>query len=117
MHYVRGGAAWAGDKYTVTGAGFGFEGLDWRGGWTVGTGIEWAFTPNWSARLECDYYGLDTRTAVRYHGDAATMATQPARGHAENKRSDAQRQGHDEQLTDHFSTIEAFDIGEPRCNR
>jgi outer membrane immunogenic protein len=62
MYYVRGGAAWAGDKYTVTGTGFGFEGLDWRGGWTVGAGIEWAFATSWSARLEYDYYGLGTRT-------------------------------------------------------
>jgi opacity protein-like surface antigen len=66
--YVRGGAAWAGDKYTVTGAlvgtGFGFEGLDWRPGWTVGAGVEWAFSGNWSARLEYDYYGLGTRTIL-----------------------------------------------------
>jgi outer membrane immunogenic protein len=62
LYYVRGGAAWAGDKYTVVGNGFGFEGLDTRGGWTVGAGIEWAFSRNWSARLEYDYYGLGTRT-------------------------------------------------------
>jgi outer membrane immunogenic protein len=60
LYYVRGGAAWAGDKYTVVGDGFGFEGLDTRGGWTVG--IEWAFSRNWSARLQYDYYGLGTRT-------------------------------------------------------
>jgi len=64
MYYVRGGAAWAGDKYTVTGIGFGFEGLDWRPGWTVGAGIEWAFARSWSARLEYDYYGLGTRTIL-----------------------------------------------------
>jgi outer membrane immunogenic protein len=62
LYYVRGGAAWAGDKYTVVGNGFGFEGLDWRPGWTVGAGIEWAFAGNWSARLEYDYYGFGTRT-------------------------------------------------------
>jgi outer membrane immunogenic protein len=62
MYYVRGGAAWAGDKYTITGVGFGFEGLDWRPGWTVGAGVEWAFATNWSARLEYDYYGLGTRS-------------------------------------------------------
>jgi hypothetical protein len=50
-----GGAAWAGDKYTVVGNGFGFEGLDTRPGWTVGAGVEWAFSCNWSARLEYDY--------------------------------------------------------------
>ena len=48
LYYVRGGVAWAGDKYTVVGNGFGFEGLDTRGGWTVGAGIEWAFSRSWS---------------------------------------------------------------------
>jgi len=62
LYYVRGGAAWAGDKYTVVGNGFGFEGLDTGGGWTVGAGVEWAFSRNWSARLEYDYYGLGART-------------------------------------------------------
>jgi len=27
-----------------------------RTGWTIGTGAEWAFAPNWSATLEYDYY-------------------------------------------------------------
>jgi outer membrane immunogenic protein len=65
LYYVRGGAAWAGDKYTITGNSFsGFEALDTRPGWTVGAGIEWAFARNWSARLEYDYYGLGTRTIL-----------------------------------------------------
>jgi len=64
--FARGGAAWAGNKYSVTGtaggAPFGFEGLDSRPGWTVGAGIAWAFATNWSAALEYDYYGFGTRT-------------------------------------------------------
>jgi outer membrane immunogenic protein len=64
LYYVRGGAAWAGDKYTVVGNGFGYEGLDTRPGWMVGSGIEWAFSRNWSARLEYDYYGLGTRSIL-----------------------------------------------------
>ena len=39
LFYAKGGVAWAGDKYTVTGGfggtGFGFEGLDTRTGWTA----------------------------------------------------------------------------------
>jgi opacity protein-like surface antigen len=64
--YVRGGAAWAGDKYSVKGAfqgtGFDFEGSDTRLGWTVGGGVEWAFSDAWSARLEYDYYQFGNRT-------------------------------------------------------
>jgi outer membrane immunogenic protein len=58
--YVKGGAAWAGDKYSITGSftgtPFDFEGLDTRTGWIAGGGVEWAFFDNWSARLEYDYY-------------------------------------------------------------
>jgi outer membrane immunogenic protein len=60
LFYAKGGAAWAGDKYTVTGifagTGFGFEGLDTRTGWITGAGVDWAFARHWSARLEYDYY-------------------------------------------------------------
>src|SRR5262249_46083487 len=31
-------------------------------GWLVGTGIEWAFLPNWSAKVEYNYLGLGDRT-------------------------------------------------------
>jgi hypothetical protein len=30
----------------------------------VGAGIEWAFAPNWSAKVEYNYLGLDDRTFV-----------------------------------------------------
>jgi outer membrane immunogenic protein len=60
LFYFRGGAAWTGGKYTVTGTfagtGFGFEGLDSRVGFTAGGGVEWAFLRHWSATLEYDYY-------------------------------------------------------------
>jgi opacity protein-like surface antigen len=58
--YARGGAALAGDKYeisgTFAGAAFDFRGLDNRVGWTVGGGVDWAFSQHWSAFLEYDYY-------------------------------------------------------------
>ena len=77
--YVRGGAAWAGDKFTVTGTfqgtGFGFEGLDTRPGWTVGAGVEWAFSGNWSARLEYDYYDFGHKTVLM--SDSVNVLTGP----------------------------------------
>ncbi len=60
LFYVKGGAAFAGDKYDVTGTftgiPFGFEGLDQRLGWVVGGGVDWAFYHHWSLVLEYDYY-------------------------------------------------------------
>jgi opacity protein-like surface antigen len=60
LFFARAGAAWAGDKYDVTGSftgtPFAFEGLDQRLGWTVGGGIDWAFYHHWSLVLEYDYY-------------------------------------------------------------
>jgi opacity protein-like surface antigen len=58
--YAKGGVALAGDKYDVTGSfggtPFAFEGLDNRVGWTVGGGVDWAFSHHWSANIEYDYY-------------------------------------------------------------
>ena len=31
-------------------------------GWLVGAGIEWAFAPNWSAKVEYNYLALDDGT-------------------------------------------------------
>jgi len=61
MWYVKGGAAWADIEY-----GYNTFGTvsDTRVGWTVGTGIEWALAPQWSAKLEYNYldFGKDTYT-------------------------------------------------------
>jgi outer membrane immunogenic protein len=59
--YARGGAALAGDQFevsgTLTGPGpYDFRGLDNRFGWVVGGGVDWAFSRNWSAFVEYDYY-------------------------------------------------------------
>jgi outer membrane immunogenic protein len=61
--YAKGGAALAGDRFDITGTftlppptGFNFTGLDNRFGWTVGGGVDWAFSQHWSANLEYDYY-------------------------------------------------------------
>jgi opacity protein-like surface antigen len=66
--YAKGGGAWAGDKYTVTGTfagtGFGFEGLDVRGGWTAGVGVDWTFARHWSASVEYDYYQFGHGTVL-----------------------------------------------------
>jgi outer membrane immunogenic protein len=68
LFYVKGGGAWTNDKYSATGtfAGIAFdaEGLGMRSGWTAGGGVEWAFTDDWSARLEYDYYDFGRQTVT-----------------------------------------------------
>jgi outer membrane immunogenic protein len=52
--YAKGGAAWAGDKYSADLPAFNehIETSVARPGWTVGGGVEWAFWDNWSAKVE-----------------------------------------------------------------
>jgi outer membrane immunogenic protein len=78
--YVKGGGAWAHDKFEITNSGLLFlagtcdsEGLNCtpvpgrsfsanRWGWMWGTGVEYAFLPNWSAKLEYDFLDLGTKS-------------------------------------------------------
>jgi outer membrane immunogenic protein len=64
--YVRGGGAWTHEKVdqaftTVGGTVTDPRATLARAGWTVGTGVEWAFAPNWSATLEYNYYDFGTK--------------------------------------------------------
>jgi outer membrane immunogenic protein len=76
--YWKGGAAWAGDKYSLSGfqcldilvaasptcnapSTFDFRGKETRFGWTTGVGVEYAFWNGWSARLEYDFYDFGTK--------------------------------------------------------
>jgi len=64
--YGKAGGGWVGsNNFTVTnlnnGNSFsGGSGSD--GGWLVGGGVEWAFAGNWSAKIEYDYLGLNSRS-------------------------------------------------------
>ena len=69
--YVKGGEAWVHDKYAENcpncSADQGpntWDGSHTKAGWMVGAGIEYAFTPNWSAKVEYDYMDFGT-TSVR----------------------------------------------------
>jgi outer membrane immunogenic protein len=65
--FVRGGAAWthekADDAFTTPVAGIAVDpsATMTRTGWTVGTGVDWAFAPHWSANLEYNYYDFGNR--------------------------------------------------------
>jgi len=43
-------------------AGVAMNGSNWQTGWAAGAGIEWAFVPNWSAKLEYMHYDLGSAT-------------------------------------------------------
>jgi outer membrane immunogenic protein len=65
--YVKGGAAWANEKVDdafiapIRGIAVDPSTSNTRTGWTIGTGAEWAFAPNWSATLEYDYYDFGSK--------------------------------------------------------
>jgi outer membrane immunogenic protein len=62
MLYAKGGAAWAGDKYSADLPAFNehIATSVTRPGWTVGGGVEWVFWYNWSAKVEYDFYDFST---------------------------------------------------------
>jgi outer membrane immunogenic protein len=66
LFYGKAGAGWVGsDDFTVTNLTTGSSiavSNDTNNGWLVGAGIEWAFAPSWSAKVEYNYLGLDDRT-------------------------------------------------------
>jgi outer membrane immunogenic protein len=68
--YAKGGFAWMNEDYsqilTGTGVVFGLAEDETRTGWTVGAGIEYGFTPNWSLKLEYNYmdFGNDSFNLV-----------------------------------------------------
>jgi outer membrane immunogenic protein len=61
LFYAKGGGAWVGVDATVnnltTGASISRSAS--QGGWMAGGGVEWAFAPNWSAKLEYDFLGIN----------------------------------------------------------
>jgi outer membrane immunogenic protein len=79
--YGKGGVALVGDRYhsdDVQGLYF-FDATENRIGWTASTGVEWAFTPEWSVKLEYDYYGFGTKSLL--FTDAISGGSAPANIH------------------------------------
>lgn len=65
--YVKGGYAFSDNHLNATAAGvpqpFVVEGGR-KDGWTLGTGLEYMFAPNWSAKVEYQYYDFGHTTFV-----------------------------------------------------
>jgi outer membrane immunogenic protein len=64
--YGKAGGAWVGannPSLTINGLGQTLSSSTTNNfGWTAGIGVEWAFSYNWSARVEYDYIGLQNQT-------------------------------------------------------
>lgn len=62
LFYVKGGGAWAHDNYWDVDDTRGniADASETRRGWTVGGGVEYAFAPNWSAKVEYNYLDFGT---------------------------------------------------------
>lgn len=58
LFYGTAGAGWAHGKLDIVG----FSDSVWHSGWTAGAGLEYAFTPNWTGKVEYLHYGLDSAT-------------------------------------------------------
>jgi outer membrane immunogenic protein len=63
LMYGKGGVVFANNMYEiVNNSAILGEPTPVQTGWTVGGGLEWAFSPNWSAFAEISYYGFGSTT-------------------------------------------------------
>lgn len=71
LWYVKGGAAWARDKYSGADLiGPLYSASETRWGWTIGGGWEYAFAPNWSFKVEYNFmdFGDKNTTFTNFAG-------------------------------------------------
>ena len=62
LFYGKGGWAWVNNSATITNLANGnsISVSQSNNGWLAGVGLEYAFTRNWTGRIEYDYIGLDS---------------------------------------------------------
>src|SRR5215470_1738925 len=79
LWYGKAGGGWVHDSVTVNDItdGLSVSANDTRGGWMAGGGIEYGFTPNWTARVDYTHIGLSNVTDVGFTsvfvGDTITL--------------------------------------------
>jgi outer membrane immunogenic protein len=73
--FVKVGGGWVHNSASLTNLTTGAVAStsDTRGGWLVGGGVEYAFTNNWTAKLEYDFLGLQDRTVTGPLGNTFTF--------------------------------------------
>jgi outer membrane immunogenic protein len=81
--FVRGGAAWTREKTDIAFTNLAGIPVDpsattTRTGWTVGTGVDWAFAPHWTVNLEYNYYDFGDHSATLTSATNNTVVTVPS---------------------------------------
>jgi outer membrane immunogenic protein len=66
--FATGGWAWADIEDRASAGGPGVSVDDTVDGWTLGGGVEYAFTPNWTARVEYRHYDFDESNIIPISG-------------------------------------------------
>ena len=64
LFYVKGGGGWIQASATIDTPSATFSESRTISGWIGGGGIEWAFAPNWAARIDYQYIGLQSTTVA-----------------------------------------------------
>jgi len=66
LAYFKAGGGWVNSQASITNLSThtSVSLSETNGGWLVGAGIEYAFTANWTAKLEYDFFGLEDRSVV-----------------------------------------------------
>jgi outer membrane immunogenic protein len=82
--YGKAGFAWADEQFSTTGlylgTPFDIEGPAGRFAWTVGAGVEWAFSDYWAVRLEYDFYDFGNHGVTFIDENAgATVGSLPVK--------------------------------------
>jgi len=80
LFYVKGGAAWTNEKVddaftNVRGIAVDPGTSATRTGWTIGTGVEWAFARNWSTTLEYDYHNFGSKRLTLIDGNTTVTVS------------------------------------------
>ena len=89
LFYAKGGYAYSSHSETLTfgGAPIAFTlNRDHDDGYTVGAGIEYLFTPNWSAKAEYQYYDFGKQPLRRAGRAGPVRHLQQRRAHPESRR-------------------------------
>jgi outer membrane immunogenic protein len=72
LAFVTGGGAWVHDRHNFSTGLLASSARDDRWGWTVGAGLEFALTPNWSVAGQYNYVDLGNRD-TGFTGTAGTF--------------------------------------------